>query len=139
MKVYEVYETESSIYIVMELIEGKPLQQLLKTSDFRKKYSCAQIAEMMRSILDALACMAAKSVVHRDLKPDNILFDKDGNIKIVDFGLASYLDEAANIYAKCGTPGYIAPEVFKYNPSSPETAYNTRCDVFSAGCILYYM
>jgi calcium-dependent protein kinase len=76
--------------------------------------------------------------MHRDLKPDNILIDPKENIKIVDFGLAAYLHEIDMIFAKCGTPGYIAPEVFKYDTSKPSTKYNEKCDMFSAGCILYF-
>ena len=139
MKLYEVHETDSSIHLVMELIEGDPLQKILKARDFTTKYSDTQIIRMMQSILDALSYLALKGIMHRDLKPDNILVTKEGKIKIVDFGLAAYIDEPEQIFQKCGTPGYIAPEVFKYDQKLPNTSYDASCDVFSAGCIFYYM
>ena len=139
MKLYEVHETDNSIYMVMELIEGNSLQHILKARDFGKKYKDNQIIQMIRSILEALSYLASKGIMHRDLKPDNILVSKDGQVKIVDFGLATYINKSDYIFKKCGTPGYIAPEVFGYDHKSPDTAYNASCDVFSAGCIFYYM
>jgi len=139
IKLYEVHESERSLYLVMELIQGRSLQETLTKISVKKEYSQSQMVEMIRSILDALAYMAAKGVMHRDLKPDNILVDKSGKIKIVDFGLATYINVPEYIFKKCGTPGYIAPEVFKYDAKNPNTFYDDRCDVFSAGCILFHM
>jgi len=139
IKLYEVHESERSIYLIMELIQGKPLQEPLTKLTFKRDYSQGQIIEMIRSILDALAYMASKGIMHRDLKPDNILVDRTGKLKIVDFGLATYIDVPEYIFKKCGTPGYIAPEVFRYDHKNANTNYNDRCDVFSAGCILFYM
>jgi len=139
IKLYEVHETERSIYLVMELIQGKPLQEPLTRQTFRKEYTQQQILEMIHDMLDALAYMASKGIMHRDLKPDNILIDKTGKLKIVDFGLATYINVPEYIFKKCGTPGYIAPEVFKYDAKIQSTFYDHRCDVFSAGCIVFYM
>jgi serine/threonine protein kinase len=139
IKLYEVYETDKSIYLVLELIQGKSLQDILKKSTFREEFSEIKVINMIRSILDALAYLAAKGIMHRDLKPDNILLDKGDKIKIVDFGLATFIDVPEYIFKKCGTPGYIAPEVFKYDQKSPSTNYDDHCDTFSAGCILFYM
>lgn len=139
IQLHEVYETEKSIYLVLELIQGKSLQEVLKKSTFKDTYSEVKIINMIRSILDALAYLASKGIMHRDLKPDNILLDKGEKIKIVDFGLATFIHVDEYIFKKCGTPGYIAPEVFKYDAKNPSTNYDDRCDVFSAGCILFYM
>lgn len=139
IQLYEVYETEKSIYLVLELIQGKSLQEVLKKPTFKEQYSEVKIINLIRSLLDALAYLASKNVMHRDLKPENILLDKGEKIKIVDFGLATFIDLDEYIFKKCGTPGYIAPEVFKYDAKVPTTHYDDRCDVFSAGCILFYM
>lgn len=139
IKLYEVHETEKSIYLVQELVVGKCLQDVLKKSNFKEECSGVKVVNMIRSILDALNYVASKGIMHRDLKPDNILVDKDFKIKIIDFGLATFVDVPEYIFKKCGTPGYIAPEVFKYDVKNPATNYNQQCDVFSAGCILFYM
>ena len=139
IKLFEVHETENSIYLVLELIQGKSLQDTLKKPSFRDEYSEVKVINMVRSILDALAYIASKGIMHRDLKPDNILLDKESKIKIADFGLGTLIDVPEYIFKKCGTPGYIAPEVFKYDQKDPATNYDHRCDVFSAGCIMYYM
>lgn len=137
IKLYEVYETEKSIYLVLELIQGKSLQEVLKKGMFRDNE--ARITNVISSIIEALGYLASRGVMHRDLKPDNILLDKGDKVKIVDFGLATFIDLPEYIFKKCGTPGYIAPEVFKYDPKVATTSYDHHCDVFSAGCILYYM
>jgi len=137
IKLYEVYETERSIYLVLELIQGKSLQDTLKKSGFKDNE--ARTINVISSIIDALAYLASKGIMHRDLKPDNILLDKGDKVKIVDFGLATIIDIPEYIFKKCGTPGYIAPEVFKYDQKNPNTNYDDRCDAFSAGCILFYM
>ena len=139
IQLYEVYESESSIYLVLELIQGKSLQDTIKKSSCKESYSEIKIINMIRSILDALAYLAAKGIMHRDLKPDNILLDKSDKIKVVDFGLATFIKVDTYIFKKCGTPGYIAPEVFKYDEKNPLTNYDDRCDVFSVGCILVDM
>ena len=74
--------------------------------------------------------------MHRDLKPENIMF-KDGyhSLKIVDFGLATPINVGKYIYPKCGTPGYVAPEVANLKDLSHK--YDRVCDIFSVGCIFY--
>ena len=139
IKLYEVYETEKSIYLVLELIQGKSMQEVLKKPNFREVYSEIKCINLIRSLLDALAYLASRGIMHRDLKPDNILLDKGEKLKIVDFGLATFIKVDEYIFKKCGTPGYIAPEVFKFDAKVPTTSYDDRCDVFSAGCILFYM
>ncbi len=65
-------------------------------------------------LVDGIAYCSSKNVMHRDLKPENILFAKKGNqmtLKIVDFGLGSFSDEFPYMFPKCGTPGFVAPEI----------------------------
>jgi len=91
------------------------------------------------SILECAAYMASQGIMHRDLKPSNIIIEKDGKVKLTDFNLATKIDVASYILKRCGSPGYIAPEIFEYRPGKPNTSYDDRCDVFSAGAILFYM
>jgi serine/threonine protein kinase len=77
--------------------------------------------------------------MHRDLKPENIILKSSDNmhdIKIVDFGLASFTNIKEYIYPRCGTPGYVAPEIIRYNGSTP---YGSKVDIFSAGVIFYVL
>ena len=82
--------------------------------------------------------MHDKTIMHRDLKPENIMFKKSNNInelKIVDFGLATYEDVPYFMYPKCGTPGFVAPEIA--NLVNLKDKYGKICDLFSIGCIMY--
>ena len=77
--------------------------------------------------------------MHRDLKPENLLLktkDNDTDIVLADFGLAHIMDSKP-LFKRCGTPGFVAPEILKYDDCSP--FYNEKCDVFSVGVIFYLM
>jgi len=140
IKLYEVHETDNSLYLITELIKGKTMNEILKNSSLEKKsLSETKIKEMMRSIFDALAYMASQGIIHRDLKPSNILVENGEKIKIADFGLSTRVDLPQCTFKKCGTPGYLAPEVLNCDESSKSLPYDSRCDVFSAGCIFFFM
>lgn len=77
--------------------------------------------------------------MHRDLKPENIMFKKKNTLDelvIVDFGLAEFENEPNYLFSKCGTPGYVAPEVANYKTES-KNRYKNKCDMFSVGVILH--
>jgi len=139
VRLYEVYETKTSLCLVVQLIKGKTLQSVLKKSFFQKKLSQSKIYDMMFSILSSLAYVASQGIMHRDLKPGNILIDSNEKIYIGDFGLATFIKKPKYLFKRCGTPGYMAPEVFCYNEKLSHTYYDDRCDVFSVGCIFYQM
>lgn len=87
--------------------------------------------------------MADKKIMHRDLKPDNMILkykDKLENctLKLVDFGLATVYDIPEYLFKRCGTPGFVAPEVINA-PSKANIHYTPQCDVFSAGVIFYIL
>lgn len=74
--------------------------------------------------------------MHRDLKPENLILaskDNDYNLKIADFGLAAFIQNGELLYLRCGSPGYVAPELLD------DRGYNSKGDIFSAGIILYVM
>ena len=76
--------------------------------------------------------------MHRDLKLENIIISTTKNstvLKIIDFGLATKIKSKDYIFLKCGTPGFVAPEVFQ----TDEKMYNEKCDIFSAGIISYIL
>jgi serine/threonine protein kinase len=80
--------------------------------------------------------MHKNGVVHRDLKPENVLLmhrDNDEDFKIADFGLASSYNPGEELNQRCGSPGYVAPEILDKH------AYGPQVDIFSAGIILYIL
>ena len=97
----------------------------------------------MKCIMEALAYMNDKKIMHWDLKPDNMILkykDKLENctLKLVDFGLATVYDIPEYLFKRCGTPGFVAPEVINA-PSGKNIHYSPKCDVFSAGVIFYIL
>ena len=84
----------------------------------------------------AVSHLHHEGIVHRDLKPENLILaskENDYALKIADFGLASEIKTGENLFLRCGSPGYVAPELLE------DQGYNTKADIFSAGIILYVM
>jgi serine/threonine protein kinase len=83
--------------------------------------------------------LAARRIIHRDLKPENIMFKnlQSLNLGICDFGLATYADEEKYLFVRCGTPGFVAPEIINIKDMS--TKSEPISDVFSAGIIFHYI
>ena len=140
LKIYEVFETKHSIYLVIELLEGG---ELIKRIKEKSKLSHKDIAKLMKSLLSALDHIHSKGIMHRDLKPENILLRKKNdlfNIAIADFGLSTEtkLLPAQIFFKRCGTPGFVAPEILSYKEGQ-DAFYNEKCDIFSAGVIFYIL
>ena len=96
----------------------------------------------MKNLLGALAYMHSQNVVHRDIKPENILLkykdngenqDNDFDLSIADFGMATVIQDGKLETQRCGSPGYIAPEIILQQP------YGTKVDLFSAGVIMHFL
>ena len=91
IKIYEVYDSEKYIHLVFEYLEGGELFERIKSKGL---YSEKDAINVMRDLLMALEYLHDKGIVHRDLKPENLILafkDKDDNLKIADFGLASFI------------------------------------------------
>ena len=86
-----------------------------------------------------LAHLARNRIIHRDLKPENIMFRKENawDLAICDFGLATYADEEKYLFVRCGTPGFVAPEII--NIRDMTTKSDPISDVFSAGVIFHHL
>jgi len=137
IKVFEVYEDYNNLYIIMEVCEGGELMDRIVVAQNRGKFLNEKyVAELMRQLMQALTYIHDKRVAHKDLKPENVLFqDKspDSPIKIIDFGLAEmFKPTESHSQNSSGTALYMAPEVFKRD-------FDLKCDVWSAGCIMYFL
>jgi calcium-dependent protein kinase len=88
----------------LEYVEGNPICGRFNTLS---KYTVNERKFIMKGILRGLAEMARKNLIHRDLKPDNVILSKEPII--IDFGLATVADDPNYLFVRCGTPGYVAP------------------------------
>jgi DNA replication ATP-dependent helicase Dna2 len=122
------YGRDDIAYLVMEFVSGIELEDYART--LRLDFNAT--VRMFIAIADALAHAHARGVVHRDLKPGNILINEDGDPRIVDFGL-SWLQRHDDSRDRTGTPGFIAPELIEGNP----TDWDHRSDIYSFGATLF--
>jgi len=129
VQVYEYGEEGDYCFIAMEHVAGKPLTAYLSEG---LKTELRRVRDIIGQLLDALAYSHAQGVVHRDIKPGNLLVTREGNIKVTDFGIARM--ETSNVTQHghmLGTPSYMSPE--QYLGETPDG----RADLFSAGVLLY--
>ena len=127
--IYDFIEAEDIACIVMELVNGKSLAHHLKEVT---QYGFKDTWEIIRQILDGLAYSHGQGVIHRDLKPGNVLINDDGRIKITDFGVARIDTSTLTVMGDVvGTPHYMAPEQFSGLEATPRT------DLYQVGVMLY--
>ncbi|CAD8184973.1 unnamed protein product [Paramecium pentaurelia] len=132
LKLYEVFKTNSTYYLVTEYIDGKNLKQL---SNEIHQMQDNSILCLLKQLFEGLNFIHKNNIIHRDIKSANLILQKDGLLKIIDFGLACFDGDQLKDYPKCGTPGYCAPEILQNIGNKNQ--YDSKVDVFSAGCVLY--
>jgi len=126
LKIFDVDHKYGNISVIyMENIDGINLNNYISNNN---QYD---VNNIFKQLLDGLVYLHKNKITHRDLKFSNILITKDNIIKIVDFGLSHYGLPCKGIV---GTSGYFAPEMI-YSQNN----YDSRCDIWSLGCILYFM
>ena len=129
-QILDSFETDKHIFIVMEYVCGDLLGFIRKRG--RLSESISKL--IFKQIIEGLRYIHKKKIVHRDIKLDNILIDLTNTVKICDFGVSRKLSNGDVMYEHCGTPAYIAPEIF-----GNKGYEGYLCDVWSAGVTLYYM
>lgn len=109
VEVYDVGEEDGNHYIVMEYIEGKTLKQLLKK---RESLTLTEVIDIMTQVTDGIAHAHESYIIHRDIKPQNIMIEDNGRIKITDFGIAMALNatQLTQTNSVMGSVHYLPPE-----------------------------
>ena len=130
IRIFDLGQAEGIKFITMEYIEGEDLQSVLRR---KKKLEPAEAANIMAQVCRALEAAHSEGVIHRDLKPQNIMLDKTGRAYVMDFGIArsTLTPGMTQTGALIGTPDYMSPEQAKGQP------LDSRSDLFSVGIIFY--
>jgi serine/threonine-protein kinase len=136
VQVYDFGNEGDLAYIVMEYIKGKELKDHFEA---KERFDLKTIFRLMTELLDALECAHEAGVIHRDVKPANVMIDAGGHAKLTDFGVARFTEpdgeqlEATRAGTIVGTPSYMSPEQIQGQP------LDRRTDIFSAGVLFYQL
>ncbi|KAF8817547.1 kinase-like protein [Phlegmacium glaucopus] len=131
MRLYDVWETSTSLYLILEYVQGGELFDYLCAKGRRPT---SEVLGYFQQIICAVDYCHRFNIAHRDLKLENILIDQDANIKVADFGMATWQDISRGklLRTSCGSPHYAAPEIISGKPYNGASA-----DIWSCGVILY--
>ena len=130
----ETGEVEHLPYLVMEYVKGQTLRDILKVNGALSQRDAEQV---MMGVLNALEYSHRMGIIHRDIKPGNIMISEQGVVKVMDFGIARAIDDSAATMTQSqgvvGTAQYLSPE------QARGESVDMRSDLYSAGCVLYEM
>ena len=131
IRIFDLGTHEATKFITMEFVDGRDLSSVLE----ERRFTAEEAARIVRHVCWALDAAHTENVIHRDLKPQNIMIDDAGRVRVMDFGLARSLETSGltQTGALLGTPAYMSPEQAKGLPLDP------RSDLFSLGIIFYEM
>lgn len=129
LQIFNIYEDDTHLHIILELCNSSDLYHRISN----RVFSESEAVNVMVPLMEAIAHCHRNGVAHRDLKPDNVLFDEWNRLKLADFGSAECFREGELMSGVVGTPYYVAPEVLAGRE------YSEKVDVWSAGVILYIM
>lgn len=131
IKLYEIIETKSNIYLIMEFASGGELFDYIVKKD---RLSERESFKFYSQIIAGIEFLHSRHIAHRDIKPENLLLDSNKNLKIVDFGLSNTYKPGELLQTACGSPCYAAPEMIGGK------SYNgIEVDIWSSGVTLYAM
>ena len=130
IRIYDLGDADGAKFITMEYVDGRDLRSLIQE---KKKFSPEEAIEVMQQVCQALEAAHSVGVIHRDLKPQNIMQESTGRILVMDFGLARTMegDGMTQVGALVGTMEYMSPE------QALGKQLDQRSDLFTAGLILY--
>lgn len=138
LRLLNIFETSEHLVLELELLKGTDLFQHISSRGVLDEVEAAHIT---RDLLNCLNVLDRVGVAHRDIKPANLLMCHDENsngsrIKLADYGMASFVGVDNLVRGRCGTPGFVAPEILLTRVNG---GYGNKVDVFSAGVTLYVM
>jgi serine/threonine protein kinase/formylglycine-generating enzyme required for sulfatase activity len=129
VRIYDIGEHHGMLFISMELIAGRTVAEILSQ---KKQFAVEVFLELFHQFTSALAYIHSQNVLHRDIKPQNLMYDKDGVLKVMDFGIARDMASGqTNQPTRIGTPTYMSPELLKGAPLTRAS------DIYSAGILFY--
>lgn len=129
--IYDVVTENGHPWMIMELLDTTTLQEYVKANG---PLSQGEVIRLTKSLLNVLAAVHGADVIHRDIKPSNVTWNKDGQLRLLDFGIAKHAEDTALTGSGLiiGTPSYLAPECILLDTIGPES------DLWSVGAVLYY-
>lgn len=134
IELHDFFETPTFIFLVFELCrKGELFDYLTQVVSLSEK----RTRIFMRQLLDVVFYLHSRKIVHRDLKPENILLDDELNLKVSDFGFATFIQPGEELTELCGTPGYLAPEVLSVSMYENVPGYGLEVDMWACGVIMY--
>ena len=130
VEMYDVGEDDGKYYIVMEYVEGKTLKNLIKK---RGALTLPEVIDIMMQLTSAIACAHDSNIIHRDIKPQNVLIKEDGLVKITDFGIAMALNsnELTQTNSVMGSVHYLPPE------QANGKGATIKSDIYSLGIVMF--
>ncbi len=131
VQVYDLQLEGTTAYLIMEYVDGMSLSQFLKLFD--DELTLDMMAAVLRDVADALRVAHKNKVLHLDIKPDNILINSEGVVKVTDFGMAALPDASGATHAQGGTIGYMPPEQMR------KENLDERCDEWALAVVIYVM
>ncbi len=133
-QIKDFFDANGRFYIAMEYIDGPTLDDLIRSD---QPPDLDRSLALVQSVLTILDYAHRQGVIHRDIKPTNVMIARDGQVKIIDFGVAKGATdpELTQVGSSVGSPRYMAPEQFR----TSETVDWVRCDIYAVGVMLYYM
>lgn len=132
-ELYQVINTDSNIFLIMEYASGGDTFEKISRLP-NKRFNEEDSKRIIFQTTLALEFCHRNNIVHRDLKAENLLLDLEGNVKLADFGFASFFRSNQSLHTFCGSPPYAAPEVFGGKPYD-----GTQTDVWSLGVLLFVL
>jgi CheY-like chemotaxis protein len=132
VRTHDLGESDGAYFVTMEFVRGLTVRELLET---RGRLGVSSTLALARQLVDALTVAHAAGVIHRDVKPENVLLDGDGVLKVMDFGIARLAERSSNATQAgmiVGTPAYMAPEQLV-----GADEIDARADLYAVGVVMY--